>query len=273
MLCQTLSSGPDNVTWDPLPCFSSPFLSGIGIILNCSEWPPSSCSSSSYGNKITVARSNFTPSYLPSRSKERVFLKLPRVLGISLPFLLLERQNMLLGLSRSEPASEQGVWSRHIQWEQNRTERGACLRGKSSYRWMVGGNGGLDVNNKCSLQQLVAPCWLTPFITHLDFIFFCHKVTWGSQWLMSVLVAGWIKSQMILWSPSPCPGSLSPKQGAGSDGWHLAHRPPHFLLGPTADIIHQSQDFFLCSPDVALETYLKQHSGQPQQMYWCWQVR
>lgn len=40
-----------------------------------------------------------------------------------------------------------------------------------------GGNGGLDVNNNCSLQQLVASCLAMPFTTHLDFIFFCHKVT------------------------------------------------------------------------------------------------
>ena len=125
---------PKNVTWDPLPSFPSLFLSGIGFILNCSEWPPSSCSSSSYGNKITLAVSSSTPSDLSSRSKERVFLKFPRVLGICLLFLFLERQNMLLGLSQSEPTSEQGVWSLHIQWEQKRTERGTCLRGKSSCR-------------------------------------------------------------------------------------------------------------------------------------------
>lgn len=104
----------------------------------------------------------------------------------------------------------------------------------------------MGVNNKCSRQRLVASCFAVPFTTHLDFIFFCHKVTWGRQWVMGdgwCRLAGWIKTQMILWSPSPSPGSASPKQGTGSDGQHLAHRPPRSPLGPTAGIIHQSQDF------------------------------
>lgn len=35
----------------------------------------------------------------------------------------------------------------------------------------------VGVNNEYSLQQLVASCLFMPFTGHLDFIFFCHKVT------------------------------------------------------------------------------------------------
>lgn len=130
-----------------------------------------------------------------------------------------------------------------------------------------------DVNNKYSLQRLCNSLFSYAFYQTSWFYFLLPQSHLRKSLMTSVLVAGWIQTLTILWSPFPSHCSVSPKEGAGSDGRHLAHRPPLSPLGPTADNIHQSQDSFLCRPDVAPETYLKQSSGQPLQMYWCWQVR
>lgn len=65
-----------------------------------------------------------------------------------------------------------------------------------------------------------------PFTGHLDLIYSCHS---HLRKLKLVLVAGWIRTQMILWCSSLSIGPVSPDQGAGSDGRHLARR-PHISL-------------------------------------------
>lgn len=61
---------------------------------------------------------------------------------------------------------------------------GTEQRGVHSWKENQGTMEAMGVNNKCSRQRLVASCFAVPFTTHLDFIFFCHKVTWGRQWVM-----------------------------------------------------------------------------------------
>lgn len=83
---------------------------------------------------------------------------------------------LLFDLSLPEPTLEQGVWTFPPTWNRNRNEckRGTLLKGnQGNIEW-----GAVETVGVSKFQyDFTASHLVMPFTKHLEFIFFCHKVT------------------------------------------------------------------------------------------------
>lgn len=195
-----------------------------------------SCSFSSRGNKSVLAVSNCTLSWTLLKEKGESLPLAPITLGTpSLSYPGEVRHAAWPKAVVAHPAIGSVVTLTHIEreWREQIPKRKIKVP-------LNGVNGGHNVNSKCSLQRLCSFLFSYAFYQTSWFYFLLPQSHLRKSTMMSVLVAGWIKTLMILWSPYPSPGSVSPKEGLAvmADTWHTGRHFPLSVLQQTSSINH-----------------------------------